>query len=194
MDYDQIIMAATHHGIDPALGQALETPPPTEETPPPTGGWFQDYLAQAKQGWADWWEQTGKGAVGWPAPVPVRPERWIETPSGALWQYRVALGDTYSGLAGTYLGSPSRWKEIWDVQPDTYRWTHSPDVLGVDEVINMPDEARDNLLNWIKQGKPGTIKPGDLPPETIGQKGRRLAPYILAIGGAGALGYFLLRG
>jgi cytochrome P450 len=110
-----------------------------------------------------------------------------------LWRYELAFGDTLSGLAGTYLGGAHRWKEIWDVQPDQFRWTRDPDKLMAGEVLNMPDEAKDNLLNWIKQGKPATIKPGELPPETIAQKGKRYAPYIAGAAAVGVIGYLALR-
>jgi hypothetical protein len=120
---------------------------------------------------------------GWPAAVPVEASRWNTDAQPA--EYRVASGDTLSGLAATYLGSPARWKEIWDMQPGARRQGPgaSPDKIFTDEILLMPDEARDNLIAFIAAGKPTGKKPGELTTtdKTIA-KVRTMAPWIL--GGA----------
>jgi len=117
---------------------------------------------------------------GWPAAVPIRLSNWDldSTPYGL---YRVASGDTASGLAYTYLGAPNRWKMIWDVRrPD---WA-TPDVLQVDQVLNMPPEATAFARAFAKQK--GFVTPKQ-------RKQRRTAAWV--VGGvlgsilAGVAGY-----
>ena len=125
---------------------------------------------------------------GWPSAVPVTEASWDTSQQPA--KYKTVFGDTFSGLAATYLNDPARWQEIWDVQSQEYRWSHNADDLATGEWLVMPDEARDAYLNWINQGKPTTTKPGELKPETYGQKVTRYAPYLiggglLAVAGTG---------
>jgi hypothetical protein len=100
---------------------------------------------------------------GWVAPgaVPVRPDRWDLTTDPAT--YRIAGGDTLVGLAATYLRAGERWKELWNMQDQAYRWSHSPDKLAIGEVWPMPEEAVENLKAYLK-GKPvpggKTVGPG----------------------------------
>jgi len=175
-------------GIDPGveLGTVeLTTPPGEDDNDAALQAFLNEYGAAHQF-------EAPPAFSGWPAAVPVRPGNWDVDFEPA--KYKIALGDTLAGLAATYLGSPQRWKEIWDIQPDVFRWNNSPDKIYPGQWFNMPDEARDNMLNWIKQGKPAHTKPGELPPETIGQKAKRLGPAIAAVGAAGVLGYFILRG
>ncbi len=165
--------------LDPAL---IITPPETVITTDVPAVVFQ----QIKDQWGEMPEtlEVPPAISGWPAAVAVRPGNWDMTTEPAL--YKIAYGDTLSGLSTTYLGDPARFKEIWDMQPDSYRYSHTMDDIFPGEWLRMPDEARNNLLNWLKQGKPTNIKPGDLPPETLKQKGKRYAPYLLA--GSAAVG------
>jgi len=110
-----------------------------------------DEVQTAKTGISTWWgefQEAGKvppkaaakaAASGWPPPAAYRPGNWDFDAS----TYVLAFGDTLSGLAITYLGSPQRWKEIWDAQPQDFRFSHSPDKLMAGQKINMPLEARD---------------------------------------------------
>ncbi|MDP3909783.1 MAG: hypothetical protein Q8Q14_05285 [Gemmatimonadales bacterium] len=114
---------------------------------------------------------------GWPAAVPLRLDNW-DLDAGL---YRVASGDTASGLAYTYLGLPNRWKWIWDVRkPD---WT-DPNKLAVDQVLQMPDDA-------IAFAKAFAKKKGMVTPKQAKQ--RRTAAWV--VGGvvgsilAGVAGY-----
>lgn len=93
-----------------------------------------------------------------PGPVPIRPDHWdLEPYPDDYGRYRLAWGDTLTGLAATYLGSGGRWKEIWDIQESSYRATHTPNKIYVDEWLNMPDEAVETLLE--KTDKPIKGKP-----------------------------------
>jgi hypothetical protein len=97
---------------------------------------------------------------GWPAAVTVRPDNWNMDLQPAT--YTIAAGDTLSGLAATYLGSPARVMEIWNLQPQQFRFTHSMDEIFPGDVFLMPDEARDNLKAWLALGQPTDKKPGAL--------------------------------
>lgn len=99
------------------------------------------------------------GFVG-PGAVPVVVEAWDVDSDPA--RYQLQYGDTLAGLAATYLGDGTRWKEIWAVQDPNFRATRSPDKLYASEWINMPDEARDNFLAWIDKGEPPGKTPGGL--------------------------------
>ncbi len=139
------------------------------------------------------WEVGEETPSGWPAAVTVRPDNWNMTLQPAT--YTIASGDTLSGLAATYLGSPARWREIWDMQPAARRLGQSPDVIAPGEVFLMPDEARDNLKAWLAAGKPTEKKPGVL---TKKEKKKALAlgkvrtflPWV--VGGAAGLGLLWL--
>lgn len=113
---------------------------------------------------------------GWPGAVPFRPGNWnFETCS-----YAPATGDTLSGMAATYLGNPNRWQEIWNMQPDQFRWTHTPDGIctaaqkarpgGCQDFVPdktfllMPAEACDRAKKMLND----TTVPKA--PSTIGQK------------------------
>ena len=104
----------------------------------------------------------------------------------------IAAGDTLSGLAATYLGSPARWKEIWNLMPAQFRFSHSPDVITPGDVFNMPDEARDNLKAWLAMGKPTSKKPGQLSnADKQTATAKRYLPYVAgAVVGLGVLWAF----
>lgn len=170
-------------GLDPQLGQAMQLP----------AGEGDDFAAWAAQQLA---AGVVSGAIGeaaasipagattpsgWPAAVPVVPSAWNTNVVPAT--YVVQSGDTFSGLAATYLGDPARWRDIWDEQPQQYRWSHSPDVLAGGELINMPAEAAQNFLKWKRRGAtPGEL-PGDQPaPQPLADKAKKALPWI--IGGA----------
>lgn len=109
-----------------------------------------------------------------PGAVDVRPANWdLDAEPHAT--YKLAWGDTYVGLSATYLGEGARWREIWDLN----RALHpNPDQIGVAQVIDMPDEARDKMRRWLR-GKRGGL-PGELPKaEPTAEKIKRAAPYLL---------------
>lgn len=61
----------------------------------------------------------------------------------ANWQdgspvYIVAPGDTWSGLAHLYLGSPMRWRTLWECNTNQFP---DPDTLRAGDAIVMPVEA-----------------------------------------------------
>ena len=140
-------------------------------------GSLTDEDAQKAKDLSEWWQKTrdlldpvpkGETVPGftWPAAVTIRPSHWdLDRQT-----YKLAWGDTLSGLASTYLGSPTRWREIWDIQPDQFRYTRNPDKLNVGEVLLMPDDAVATLLVALgykpKKGTPHipttppTIQPG----------------------------------
>jgi len=127
---------------------------------------------EAKKGIATWWG-TGvdpdkvppaaaakAAASGWPPPAAYRPGNWNFDESS----YVLAFGDTLSGLAITYLGSPQRWKEIWNANPQDWRWNHNPDKLMAGEKIMMPIEARDMAIAMLSD------KSSNPAPSTTGKK------------------------
>ena len=127
---------------------------------------------------------------GWPAAVTVRPDNWNMSLQPAT--YRIAAGDTLSGLAATYLGSPMRWKEIWSLMPAQFRFANSPDKIMPGDVFLMPDEARDNLKAWIAAGKPTAKKPGQLSKaDKQTATAKKYLPYVAgAVVGLGVLWAF----
>ena len=86
---------------------------------------------------------------GWPGAVPIRPSNWnMDTDPDS---YQIAWGDTFAGLSATYLGTPLRWREIWNQQPDTYRYSRSPDRIMPGEWIFMPPDASATLRAALGQ-------------------------------------------
>jgi LysM repeat protein len=166
-------------GVDPQLGQTLKLPPGESD---PVSDALVDAAALVAAGAigyaADQVVPAGTMTPsGWPAAVPVVATAWDTSRTPA--RYTVQGGDTLSGLAATYLGDPARWRDIWNEQPQQYRWTHSPDVLAQGQVLNMPAEALANFLKWKRGGSdPGEL-PGDQPAPS---KLRKAAPWI--VGGA----------
>jgi len=124
---------------------------------------------------------------GWPAAVTVRPDNWDMALQPAV--YTIAAGDTLAGLAATYLGSPARWKEIWELQPAQFRFSNSPDKIFPGQKFMMPDEARDNLKAWLALGKPSGKKPGALSKSDKASAGyKKYLPYAAgAVVGLGVL-------
>src|SRR6185295_951159 len=96
-----------------------------------------------------------------PGAVPVVAGAW-DFQAQPYATYVLQQGDTLSGLAATYLGSGTRWKEIWAVQSPNYKAQRTPDHIFYGDVINMPDEAAGNAHAWINEA-PGKrpAKPGD---------------------------------
>lgn len=123
-----------------------------------------------------------------PGAVPVRPENWdLEAEPYAL--YTLAWGDTYVGLAATYLGDGARWREIWDLNRTI---TPDPDKIGVGQTINMPEEARQKMKRWL-QG-PKKDLPGKLPDEPpLAEKAKKAAPYLLIGLAAAGLVYYVAQ-
>lgn len=177
------------NGID--LGQVEEDPPVPLLTGDPGAVAAAQAIAAAAAGHVVGQAIAGAAAVaageqtglGWPAAVPVRPSHWDLTVDPAT--YMVATGDTIAGLAATYLGSPTRWIEIWQMQPQEERANRSADNISPGERLLMPEEAKINFLK-LKKGQP---IPGDQPPPLVlpGKEKKSKLPWLLA-GGAAAAG------
>jgi len=135
---------------------------------------------------------TGPGAV------PFRPERWnAYSQDGGGYQYQVASGDTVSGLAATYLGSGSRWNEIWAMQSPERKAAGSADAIWVDEWLEMPLEAGDNAKAWNGGTLPGSAGGGEDGgeggtsselTETEKAEEKKIPTAVYVIGGAAVLG------
>jgi hypothetical protein len=104
-------------------------------------------------------EPSGSTAAisGWPGAVPFRPDAWDFTRG----VYTLQQGDTFSGLASTYLQSPARYLEIWQLQP--YRYTKAIDPSSVTpsrplvragEPVIMPLEATERAKSLVRAGAP----------------------------------------
>jgi hypothetical protein len=191
MNRDLVMLSSLSCGVVPTLGSLLDpalTTPPGEDDHTTAK---EDLIAMIDYYGEEHTFNAPEAFSGWPAAVSVRPANWNLDPQPA--QYTIAAGDTLAGLAATYLGDPARVMEIWMLQDQQYRWSHSADTIFPGEVFAMPDEARDNFINWIKQGKPTTTLPGKLPPETLAQKGKRLWPVAVVGVGAVGLAYYLIK-
>ena len=90
-----------------------------------------------------------------PGAVPVRREQW-RLDRG---EYVVAPGDTFVGLAATYLGSGGRWPELYKAQSAAYREAHEPGDLGVGTVLVMPAEAVQNAKALLAAGPGSKVAP-----------------------------------
>lgn len=110
---------------------------------------------------------------GWPGEVPFRPGNWVFTSNCVGARYTLAPGDTLSGLAELYLGDPSAYMDIWELQPFRYTKAFDPSMVTPerpaikpgDELI-MPQEACLKAKKYLEeqskpiapptQGAPGT--------------------------------------
>lgn len=114
-------------------------------------------------------------------------------------KYRLQWGDTFIGLATTYLGNPNRWREIYDLQPASARATKGTRgwIAGQD-VINMPKEAARNMQKWLNADAPANVTPAEVNKsgagDSIVDKVDKMSPAakIALAAGAAALGYYLL--
>lgn len=174
----QADLAALSHGID--TGAALGAAHPDEGEDE-----FIDLLTPGTGTREEPGEGTGPFGPGTtPGAVPAREENWNFEIDPA--EYTIAAGDTFVGLAATYLGSGARWKEIWN-------YGHNRKLFPVADVITstgplqMPPEARDNMINWLNLGKPGTTLPGKTKPEKLTEKVGRLWPWLLGGAAVGVL-------
>lgn len=140
-------------------------------------------------------------ADGFPASPPFRPGNWDFEAS----KYTIASGDTLSGLSRLYLGSPLRWRELWN--PNKARFPN-PDRIPVLSVLAFPLEARDSAIAMLKSQQaaapPSIDKPGDKPitadeaeAQAAGKKPlSTTAKVAIGVGVVGALGlggYLLTR-
>lgn len=138
---------------------AAGSPPAPGETMPgqaPDGGPLPGYYFKPDASGGSF----VKAPSGWPPAASYRPGNWDFDNS----KYALAGGDTLSGLAVTYLGSPQRWKEIWDANPQEWRFSHNPDKLMAGTWIQMPFEARDMAKKMLAKPPPDTA------PSTVGKK------------------------
>lgn len=115
-----------------------------------------------------------------PGAVPVRVDHW-DLGAQPFAAYVPAFGDTFVGLAATYLGDGSRWPDIWNTGGNSSKYPN-PDVIDNLGPIDMPDEARDNLKSWLKKGGPPGVVPGKTPPSKTAKAAKKLWPWL--VGGA----------
>lgn len=129
---------------------------------------------------------VGSGPFGpgtTPGAVPAREENWnFETDPA---EYTIASGDTFVGLAATYLGDGGRWAELWNYGHNRSLFP-DPDVIMSTGPLQMMPEATSNMLNWLNKGKPGTL-PGKTKTETTAEKAGRLWPWLLGGAAVGIL-------
>ena len=139
------------------------------------------------------------GFTGWPGAVPFRRDAWNFSES---W-YILQSGDTFSGLAATYLGHPSRYLEIWQLQP--YRYTKAIDPLSVKpdrplvqigERVIMPAEALARAKELVTTGAPSAPAIGGVggSPKGAGapwSTGTKIAIGVAALGALGVGAYAL---
>lgn len=192
MNYDDFEETVMMNGLDPSsLGQTNEDGVWTDPIPlpgdenfpfPGTDGEDDDDLPADPEDTPSGQDLPGGMPTGWPGAVPVHADRWDTTTDPAT--YRVAPGDTLSGLATTYLGEPQRWREIWDMQTPEYKSKRSPDVIFAGDVLRMPPEATENFKRWRAQGSPSNQKPGELPPPAPFEKGSTSRTLLWVAGGA----------
>ncbi|OGS00209.1 MAG: hypothetical protein A2V88_08350 [Elusimicrobia bacterium RBG_16_66_12] len=135
--------------------------------------------------------ETPPGFVA-PGAVPPRPEKW-QLDAQPFAVLTITSGDTLVGLSATYLGDGGRWREIYDTGWNRSKFA-SPDRLDHTGPLQMPEEARANMKNWLAKGAPPGTLPGNPPPETLGEKAKRNWPLIavLSLATAGG-GYALYR-
>jgi len=134
---------------------------------------------------------------GWPGAVPFRRDAWNFAES---W-YILQSGDTFSGLAATYLGHPSRYLEIWQLQP--YRYTQAIDpssvkpgrpLVQVGERVVMPAEALDRAKELVTTGAPSAPAIGGVGGSPKGKgapwsTGTKIAIGVAALGALGVGAY-----
>lgn len=108
-------------------------------------------------------ECKGAATPTTPGAVPVVCGAWDGS------NYRLQAGDTYVGLAATYLGDGARWQEIWTLNKSQHP---NPSVIFAGQVIKMPASAE----------KTKAKKCGELPPSI-----KKALPWVL-IGVVGAVG------
>lgn len=113
---------------------------------------------------------------GTPGAVPVRPENW-DLDSEPYATYKIAAGDTFYGLAATYLGTGARWNEIYSTGRNR-TIIPNPNDIRTQGPIDMPAEARDRMRAWLKGDRKG--KPGDLTDKQVVAANKSKAPYIAA--------------
>ena len=100
--------------------------------------------------------------------VPARVENW-DLEAKPFATYKLASGDTFAGLAVTYLGDGMRAQEIYNtgnnrsrmpsMNPPAEWWQAQTSPI----VLDMPDEARDAMIAWMAKGQPPGQKPGAIP-------------------------------
>ena len=123
------------------------------EGPAPSSGDVPENWDSCKPGEAiDF--KTGKCVAGalppgfvTPGAVAVRPGNWDLTKDPAI--YTIHAGDTYAGLAETYLGNGARYPEIWNLNRSQHP---NPDRIIAGDRIKMPAEARDRFKRKTGQG------------------------------------------
>lgn len=107
-------------------------------------------------------------------------------------RYQLQNGDTFVGLAATYLGDGGRWLELWQAQTPNYRASHTADAIFAGEIVNMTKEAADNLRSWIDKGEPPGSTPGQIATQKKVDKMRgggvpTWAKYAAGVAAAGGL-------
>jgi len=97
--------------------------------------------------------------------------------------YTVQRGDTLSSIAAKFLGNPSRWREIWNLNSQIA----NPDKIEVGDVLTLPAQA------VAVSSDPNKTLPGPrqtaLPAPVSSDSSESLlsSPYILVAGAGVAL-------
>jgi hypothetical protein len=82
-------------------------------------------------------DAQGESTPSSPRAVPYVRSAWL--PDG---RYTLQPGNTLWGLAVSYMGAGSRYREIWAVQPASYKASRTPDRIRAGDVIAMPEDAQ----------------------------------------------------
>jgi hypothetical protein len=185
------------------LQQSLSTPGPGEFAKNGNGGPFVEgppsvdlEIDSAEQGLLDDIDFDEFDVTpSTPGAVPVRPGNW-NLDAKPFATYKIASGDTFVGLAATYLGDGGRWKDIWQTGSNQQQFP-SPDSITHTGPLDMPDEARDKLIAFLKlppeerPAQPGNVT--DEQAKKIRDRPKRLIAGAVAVVAAGTLGYLVYR-
>lgn len=108
--------------------------------------------------------KTGGGGAS--AGVAAHPAHWFQDDtSRSGWYYQILTGDYLWGIAVTYLGDGSLWKEFWDYQSPAFRAAHpNPNSIPVGTKMEAtPDMiASAERMGIIAQAKKLHPPPGQL--------------------------------
>lgn len=101
--------------------------------------------------------------------------------------YTIQPGDTFVGLAKTYLGNGERWRELWNPNKGIIP---NPDSITTAGPIVMTEEACNNMRAYVKKGRPPGVLPGKIPPGEVAKLTESKTKYYVA----GAVGVAALVG
>lgn len=126
--------------------------------------------------------ETGKT----PGAVQVRLENW-DLAGEPFATYIIAPGDTFYGLAITYLGDGARAMEIYDTGNNHAIIGPDPNVIKTKGPIDMPEEARDRMKAFVSKGEPPGTTPGQIKPSEVKAIKERPTKIVVGVVAAVAL-------